>query len=199
LSLLAQWQEEISKFLPNARVGIIQGQKKIDVEDKDIVIAMLQSLARIDYPDILFKDINVTVIDEVHNTSSRGFSKVLFKLCSKYTIGLSATPTRSDGCECVFKWHIGDIVYKSKSERKGKHPILQIIKIDSKEYKETLTENRFTGNQQIQYTTMLNDLVKMEKRNQLIIELIKNLVNNENRKVLILSDRRNHLNELNNL
>ena len=35
-------------FLPNAKVGKIQGEI-IDIEDKDIVIGMLQSLSMKDY------------------------------------------------------------------------------------------------------------------------------------------------------
>ena len=198
VTLLKQWESEINKFLPDARVGIIQGQRTIDVSDKDIVIAMLQSLSRIDYPDSLFSDFRVTLVDEIHNTSSRSFSKVFFKLCSQYTIGLSATPTRADGCEYVFKWHIGDIVYKSSSERKGKAPTIRLLKIDSDDYKEIATTNRFTGQKQIQFTSMLSELVEMPTRNKLIIELIKQYIK-ESRKILVLSERRTHLLKLHNL
>lgn len=193
IPLMKQWESEINQFLPNLKVGCIQGQKNVNTEDCDIVIAMLQSLAKIDYPDTLFESFETVVIDEIHNTSSRVFSKVLSKLCCKYTIGLSATPQRSDGCEHVFKYHIGNIVYQSQNKkRKGKDPILQMIKIDSKEYKEITTVNKFTGQTQIQFTTMLNELTLMPKRNKLILELIKEYVK-ENRKILVLSDRRNHL------
>jgi hypothetical protein len=192
VTLLKQWESEINKFLPDARVGIIQGQNTMDIYDKDIVIAMLQSLSRIDYPDSLFSDFAVTLIDEIHNTSSKTFSKVFFKLCSQYTIGLSATPTRADGCEYVFKWHIGDIVYKSSSERKGKAPVIRLLKIDSDDYKEVATVNRFTGQKQIQFTSMLSELVEMETRNKLIIEIIKQNIK-ESRKILVLSERRTHL------
>ena len=196
IPLMKQWQNEIALFLPDAKVGIIQGQKNIDVEGKDIIIAMLQSLSRIDYPDSLFKDCAITVIDEIHNTGSQMFSKMLFKLCSKYTIGLSATPNRSDGCEYVFKWHIGEIVYKSvNEERKGKPPIIRNLKIDSVDYKEISTMNRFTGQNTIQFTSMLSDLVNMEKRNKLIIEIIKDCIK-EKRRILVLSDRRTHLQNL---
>lgn len=197
IPLMQQWQSEIATFLPDVKVGILQGQKKIDIEDKDIVVAMLQSLSRIDYPDSLFSDFNVSVFDEIHNISSKMFSKVLFKLCSKYTIGLSATPNRSDGCEYVFKWHVGDIVYKGTSERKGNPPIIRNLKIDSNDYKEITTFNKFTGQNTIQFTSMLSELVDMEKRNKLIIEIIK-YCRKENRKILVLSDRRNHLQNLYN-
>ena len=200
ITLLNQWKTEIEKFLPNASIGILQGQKNVDIIDKDITVAMLQSLSRIDYPDELFKGISVTVVDECHNIGSEHFSKVLFKLCSKYTIGLSATPNRSDGCEYVFKWHIGDIVYKSTVERKGKPPIIKCLKITSEDgsYKEVFSTNKFTGQKTIQFTSMLSELIEMSKRNKLIIELIKNCIK-EKRKILVLSDRRSHLVKLKEL
>lgn len=194
IPLMNQWKSEIEKFLPGIKVGTIQGQKNVDVVDCDIVIAMLQSMARIDYPDALFKDIQICCVDEVHNLASKVFSQILFKLCSKYTIGLSATPKRADGCEYVFKWHLGDIVYKSSEKRKGKPPIIRLLKIDTNEYKEVATENKFTGQKQIQFTSMLSELIMMPKRNLLILELIKDLIKKEpGRKILVLSDRRNHL------
>lgn len=193
IMLMKQWEQEINKFLPQASVGFIQGQKNISIDDKDIVIAMLQSLSRIDYPEAYFDDFGVVCIDEVHHISSPVFSKVLMKLCSKYTIGLSATPTRSDGCEYVFQWYLGDIVYKAKTERKGLHPVIKIININSSDYKEISTVNKMTGQKQLQFTSMLSDLVLMPKRNQLIVEMIKNVVTTENRKILVLSDRREHL------
>lgn len=196
IPLMRQWESEIHQFLPDAEIGFIQGQKNISVEGKDIVLAMLQSLARIDYPDSLFEDFSTLIVDEVHNTSSRVFSKVLTKICCKYTIGLSATPKRSDGCEYVFKYHIGDIVYQSSIKRQGLPPILNIIKIDSADYKEITSINKITGQNQIQFTSMLSELTQMPKRNQLIIEMIKDLIIKENRKILVLSDRRNHLQNL---
>ena len=196
ISLMHQWHSELKRFIPGIEVGFIQGQKNIDVEDKHVVIAMLQSLARVDYPDSLFNDIGLTVIDEIQNTPSRGFSKVLGKLSSQYTIGLSATPKRSDGCEYVFQYHIGDIIYKSQVKRKGLKPILNTITINSSEYKEIMSQNKNTGQSQIQFTSMLTDLIQMPKRNQLILEIIKDLVLRESRKILVLSDRREHLKSL---
>lgn len=138
---------------------------------------------------------NGFVVHNCHNTASQMFSKVLFKLSSEYTIGLSATPTRGDGCDYVYKWHIGDIVYNGDIKRAGKQPIIKCIKINSKDYKEIFKVNRFTGQKTIQFTSMLSDLVEMESRNRLIIALIKDC-RKHNRKILVLSDRRNHLQNL---
>lgn len=196
ISLMHQWHSELKRFIPGIEVGFIQGQKNIDVEDKHVVIAMLQSLARVDYPDSLFNDIGLTIIDEIHNTPSKGFSKVLGKLSSQYTIGLSATPKRSDGCEYVFKYHIGEIIYQSQVKRNGLKPILNMITINSSEYKEIMSQNKSTGQSQIQFTSMLTDLIQMPKRNRLILEIVKDLVVREGRKILVLSDRREHLKSL---
>jgi superfamily II DNA or RNA helicase len=193
ISLMKQWENEIARFLPDANVGFIQGQKNIDIHDKDIVIAMLQSMSKIDYPDELFDNFGVTIVDEAHNMSSQSFSKVFFKLCSKYSIGLTATPTRSDGCEYVFKWHLGDIVYQTENNvRMGKQPIIKLLQMNSDEYKEVVITNEYSGESRIQYTSMISELVMMEKRNKLITELIKSCYT-EKRKILVLSDRRNHL------
>jgi hypothetical protein len=194
ISLLNQWESEIKQFLPKARIGKIQGQKNIDINDKDIVLAMLQSLSRIDYPDNFFDNINITVFDECHNISSETFSKVFFKLTSQYTIGLTATPVRSDGCENVFKWHIGKIVYKSvESTRAGLPPIIKLLKIKSDEYTEIVTTSKLTGKPQVQFTSMLSELVVMPKRNKLVIEIIKDLIKNDSKQILVMSDRRSHL------
>lgn len=143
---------------------------------------------------------NGFIVHNCHNIGSENFSKILFKLCSKYTIGLSATPNRADGCEYVFKMHLGDVVYKSTTEREGKPPIIKCLKITSEDgsYKEVFSTNRFTGKKTIQFTSMISELIEMTKRNKLIIELIKNCIK-EKRKILVLSERRNHLVKLKQL
>ena len=59
-----------------------------------------------------------------------------------------------------------------------------------------MSQNKNTGQSQIQFTSMLTDLIQMPKRNRLILEIIKDLVLRESRKILVLSDRREHLKSL---
>ena len=61
--LLNQWIERIEQFLPGARVGKIQGQV-IDIENKDIVIGMLQSLSMKEYPKDTFRNFGLAIYDE---------------------------------------------------------------------------------------------------------------------------------------
>jgi superfamily II DNA or RNA helicase len=41
--LLDQWIERIEKFVPDAKIGVMKA-KKLDYENKDIVITTMQSL-----------------------------------------------------------------------------------------------------------------------------------------------------------
>ena len=51
--LVQQWEERIRQYLPTARIGRIQAQI-VDIENKDIVIGMLQSLSMKDYHENQF-------------------------------------------------------------------------------------------------------------------------------------------------
>ena len=69
--LLNQWIERIEQFIPNAKVGKIQG-KVIDVEGKDIVIGMLQSLSMKEYPEELPSDLQAqTSLDETDHENEK--------------------------------------------------------------------------------------------------------------------------------
>ena len=70
--LMNQWIEKIKQFIPDARIGKIQGEE-IDIVDKDIVIGMLQSLSMKDYDKIIFETFGLTIIDEAHHICTRTF------------------------------------------------------------------------------------------------------------------------------
>jgi len=58
-----QWIERITQYLPNAKIGLIQGPI-VDIENKDIVLAMIQSVSMKTYPDTLFDSFGLSVYDE---------------------------------------------------------------------------------------------------------------------------------------
>ena len=113
--LMNQWEERIHTFLPSAKVGKIQGDC-IDVEGKDIVLGMLQSLSSKVYPDDMWDSFGLCVFDECHHLSAEVFSKVMTRIVTPYTLGLSGTMTRKDGLTKVFKYFIGPVVHKEKSD-----------------------------------------------------------------------------------
>eukprot|EP01087_Luapelamoeba_hula_P012623 TRINITY_DN3528_c0_g1_i4.p1 TRINITY_DN3528_c0_g1~~TRINITY_DN3528_c0_g1_i4.p1 ORF type:complete len:732 (-),score=179.31 TRINITY_DN3528_c0_g1_i4:8-2203(-) len=109
--LMNQWQERITQFLPNARVGCIR-QSKTDVDRKDIVLGMLHSLSMRDYIDSILGEFEHVIFDECHHIATRVFSQVMYRVKNaRYLLGLSATPKRRDGLSYVLHWFLGDIVY----------------------------------------------------------------------------------------
>ena len=93
--LMTQWRDRISQFLPNAKIGKIQ-QNTIDIENKDIVLAMVQSLSQKEYDPSVFSSFGLAIFDECHHLGAEVFSKSMAKVASKYMLGLSATPDRKD-------------------------------------------------------------------------------------------------------
>jgi superfamily II DNA or RNA helicase len=185
-----QWIERISQFLPNARVGRIQGQI-IDIEEKDIVIGMLQSLSMKDYPDDMFASFGLTIVDECHHISSEVFSRSLQKVITYYTLGLSATMERKDGLSKVFKMFLGPIVYYEK--RDTDDPVLvkalQFISTDE-EFNEVAYDYR--GNPA--YSTMISKLCTFSSRSEFILKVLQNeLQEKPDQQVMILAHNKNLL------
>ena len=54
-----QWIERIKEFLPTATVGKIQGQT-FDIQDKDIVIGMVQTMYDRQYQENAFSSFGLT-------------------------------------------------------------------------------------------------------------------------------------------
>jgi superfamily II DNA or RNA helicase len=110
-----QWIERIETFLPGARIGKIQGDI-IDIENKDIVIGMLQSLSSKEYDGQIWDQFGLTVFDECHHLSAEVFSKIMINIVTNYTLGLSGTMKRKDGLTKVFEYFIGPVVHKEKTD-----------------------------------------------------------------------------------
>ena len=188
--LLNQWIERINEFLPEARIGQIQGQI-IDIENKDIVIGMLQSLSMKEYPGDLFRSFGFTVIDECHHISSEVFSRSLQNIVTRKTLGLSATMQRKDGLTKVFKMFLGDIIYRG--ERKEEHDVLVKgieYKVNDEEFNNVVTD--FRGNPA--YSTMISKLCSYNRRSEFIMDVIINELNiNPNQQIMILGQFKNIL------
>lgn len=188
--LLNQWIERINEFLPTARIGRIQGSV-IDIENKDIVIGMLQSLSMKDYPSLVFESFGFTILDEVHHISSEVFSNALFKIVTKYMVGLSATMERKDGTSDVFKMFLGDVVYKGKTT--NEHNVLvRAIEFKTNDDIFNETELDYRGNPQ--YSKMIVKLCEYKPRNDFIFRVICDLITeNPNNQIIILGHNRSIL------
>ena len=186
--LLNQWKERIEQFT-NARIGIIQ-QSNIDVEDKDIVIGMLQSIARDKYDRDIFMDFGLVIFDEAHHAPSEYFSKALPIIGCKLSLGLSATPKRADKMEKILYWYLGEIAY-SAPPNKNENVLVRAYNYECNNpmFKES---RMYTGD--VNRAKTINNITGIDLRNNFIVDRIQEILLEEpNRKILILSDRIEHL------
>ena len=109
--LLNQWRERIATFLPTARLGVIQ-QNRLEFEDVDVAIAMLQTLCARELPPECLASFGTVVLDEAHHLAAPYFSQLFFKLPSRHVIGLTATPRRKDGLTEILHLFMGAFSYQ---------------------------------------------------------------------------------------
>ena len=192
--LLNQWKERIEQFLSDYKIGRIQGSV-FDIKNKNIVLGMLQSISMKEYPEDAFESFGLVIFDECHHLGAEVFSRALFKTSCKYTLGLSATPKRTDGLQKVFEWYLGNIVYRIK-KRSQEEVDVKVIKY----YVEDNNYSKIELNYQQKPNTskMMNNICYYEPRNILIVDEIKKCID-DNRKILVLSNRKSQLETIFNL
>jgi superfamily II DNA or RNA helicase len=185
-ALLEQWAKQIQSFL-GIKCSIIKG-KVIDTSG-DIVIGMIQSISMKEYPKDTFRDFGLCIYDEVHHTPSKVFSSVFYKIGAKKNLGLSATIKRSDGLSHVIEWFLGNIIVNIKQ-------VTTVPKIELIEYyPEKLPDDKLMVNGKINIPAMINGLCSDFTRTDLVVSKTRELYS-FGRKILILSDRRGHCEEI---
>lgn len=193
--LLNQWIERIKDFIPDAKIGIIQ-QDKFDL-DCDIAIGMLQSIAMKSYAPDAFNSFGFTIIDECHRISSKVYSRALQKVSCKYILGLSATPNRKDGLSKVLEWYSGPLIYEAKRELNVVPKVVRYKIIHESDVYSKIEELK---NKKPNMSKMINNICYFLYRTKLISALIIDIFKSDDeRNILILSDRIKHLNDIETL
>lgn len=107
--LLRQWQERLTGFLefPKGSLGVIGGGKK--KPSAKIDIAVMQSLSRREDVGELFEQYGQIIIDECHHLSAFSFEAILKQAKAKFVVGLTATPIRRDGHQPIIFMQCGPI------------------------------------------------------------------------------------------
>jgi hypothetical protein len=188
--LMNQWIERIDEYLPGAKVGKIQGPT-FDIEGKDIVLGMVQTLYDKEYPPEAFSSFGLTIIDEVHRIGSEQFSKTLFKTITPYMLGISATVERKDKLTKILYMFIGEVIYSIK--RSGEDSVnVRGIQYISNDPTFNETETDFRG--MPKYSTMISKLCEFGPRSDFIIRVIKDLLDEEPEKqIMVLCHNRSLL------
>jgi superfamily II DNA or RNA helicase len=181
--LANQWKERIQQFCPGSTVGIVQ-QDRCELEC-DFVIGMIQTLSQRPFPPKAFESIGLLIVDEAHHIGARVFSQSMFKMCTRWTLGLTATPDRKDGLGHLLNWFMGPTYFVARRESQRGVEV-RVINI------EHLTGYQVPLNKfgKVSLPEMVTDLTEIESRNSLIVQTIQSL--DKSRNILVLSDRRAH-------
>jgi len=189
--LLKQWKQRIEEFLPGAEVGIVRGPM-CDYTGKSVVIAMVHSLAgEREYPPSLYSWPGLVITDEVHRIGAATWSPVPAMFPAKWRLGISATPRRKDGADNVFFYHLGRLLFGAEEKR-----MVPKVRRVWTNFRLVKTEN--FNPSLVSKTLLVRFLTKSRSRNRLIVEQIKKAVQ-AGRKILVLSERLEHLKTMEHL
>lgn len=199
--LAEEFKTTIEMCMPGTPVSIIQGP--VCDTSGSIVIAMIQSVMNKDYPRDMFSQFGLAVYDEAHHSAASCFSRAVTVLGSINTLSLSATPVRADGLKP--EWLVGKIAYRYEGLNQC-HP--QVIMLDYSDEKPI--DFVFNRAGVLCQASMMNNLVLDQDRNRLIVDSLEKIYqkNEEDieedpeaprRFILVVSDRRGHLEQLHDL
>uniref|UniRef100_A0A6C0JXS5 Helicase ATP-binding domain-containing protein n=1 Tax=viral metagenome TaxID=1070528 RepID=A0A6C0JXS5_9ZZZZ len=196
--LMNQWRGELEVLLPELRVGILQGPKaEVDPDRYDCTICMIQTLCSRDFDDTTFKNYGFAIFDECHHLGAQHFSKTLQKVQVKHMLGLSATPKREDGLTKVFFWFLGEPVYWEKVREPDPTVIVKSIMIKSDDVTYNTIPTDWRG--ETVMARLLGNILGCHERTVEIVRWIRLLCAEPDRKVLVLSERIGHLEEIEKL
>lgn len=174
--LLDQWCERFVDYFGFKKTQIGYLGKGKNTLNGTLDIATMQSLKN--NPEII-KEYSFVIVDECHHIPALTFEKIIKEFCGKYILGLSATPNRKDGLEPLIFQQLGSIVFEQKPKKKQKNKLIVI-------------ESEFTSDVE-SFAELINEIANDEKRNKLIIDQI---LYYKQRKILILTDRIEHIDNL---
>lgn len=188
--LMNQWIDRAKEFIPMAKIGKIQGPI-FDVEGKDVVIGMLQTLYDRDFPENAFECFGLTIVDEVHRIGSEQFSKTLLRVITKNMLGISATVDRKDGLTKILHMFIGPKIYSEG--RKSEDPVcVRAIDYISSDPEFNTVEFDFRGN--AKYSTMITKLCDFGPRSDFIVRVLGDLIKeNPGKQIMVLCHNRSLL------
>jgi superfamily II DNA or RNA helicase len=185
--LLKQWQEQLQTFLGTGKdiVGVIGGGK--NKPSGKIDIAVTQSLNRKGEVNALVESYGQIIIDECHHLSAFSFEWILKRAKAKYVLGLTATPIRRDGRQSIIFMQCGPIRHTAaKSE--GMPQLLRVIP--------KMLPAPIDLPQDAAIQDVFRHLATNTQRAEFIATTIAQAYQ-EGRKVLVLTERTDHLNLIN--
>ncbi len=185
--LLKQWQERLQAFLGvgKGEVGTIGGGKAKPTGKIDI--AFMQSISRQGKVNPLVYNYGQVIVDECHHVGAVTFDAILKSAKAKFVLGLTATPVRRDGLQPIIFMQCGPIRYKAAKPAGMPHD-LEVLP------RSRLTRINLPTDAGIQ--DIFGHLANDQARTEAIAAEVRDAVG-QGRKVLVLTERTEHLDAIN--
>ena len=177
-----QWEETFMTFT-NAKVEVYDGsKKKFPSDDTQVVITTSGVLKNIPYE--IRKTFGTVLFDEVHSFCTRTRIYTTLLLEPKYIIAETATFERPDGGEIMMRSVIGynDLIVPLKK-------CFNVYAVETGVAPQVMLDVRG----KMIWAKYVSSLVQNEYRNDLIVSWI---VKNTNRKILVLTDRKEMIEQI---
>lgn len=195
--LLSQWKDRITQFLgiPKKEIGQYSGSKK--KVGKQITVAMMQTLTRLEPNEIaqITSKVGMIIIDECHHIPASTFREVIVQFAPRYLYGLTATPQRKNHDEVLIFDYIGPIITTMQPQSAEISSLLG--NTSSQQPTTNLTirgtklEVPFTPKID-QYDLLSKLIIFNDARNRQIIDDVLELAT-KGLKVLVLTERKDHV------
>lgn len=158
--LIKQWEESIKKFAPLSRIQVLDSSVRL--QDADFYIINASNVSK--HNESFFKNIGFLVVDECHLIMAEKLSMCMRFIFPRYLMGLSATPYRIDGLNSLLDFYFGEKKIEIKLFRK--HIVYRVNT-------SFIPEAKVNKMGKIDWNSVLESQCNNEKRNELIISLIK--------------------------
>ncbi|HUF99215.1 MAG TPA: DEAD/DEAH box helicase family protein [Ilumatobacter sp.] len=182
--LFEQWRARLIEFLglKADQIGSIGGGNN---EPSGFVdVAMIQSVARLDQPAVVFAKYGLVVVDECHHLPAVTFELTVRHAATRRWLGLTATPYRRDGLEGIITLQCGPVRHEIRSSDIGDAALVQRHLF--------IHKTSFEIDDDLGIQAIFRELAEDGIRTQQICADIHASVN-EGRRCLVLTQRTQHI------
>jgi superfamily II DNA or RNA helicase len=208
--LRVQAVDDLRKMYPAAKIYQVKGKevtsvlagetkKLFDFRTADICVCVINTAIKM--PTEFFNNFGFTIFDEVHMYCAPEFSKIFWKSQTNCVMGMTATPSRTDGFDLIYKKCVGDIV-TADSLLEAAEYVADDVKFTGKVTaiyyygapEHTVTTTRLVGGRDIIYVQgIIRQLIEDETRNNMAVDEIMKLYTDITRNIFVFSESRDHL------
>lgn len=185
-TILDGWVKDLKlAFGKDFEPAIIKGPKK-ELGDT-VTIAMVQTLRNMDPLD--YYDVGLVICDECHHAPASTYLDVIGNTESKYRLGLTATPKRSDGLNDLITWTCGPVRYRAARDTKNTVPVtVNVVKTEM-----------LISSDDVPFTKLINLQSAREDRHELIVGVAACVWQRYKKPILIVTQRVAHSEKLKKL